>query len=112
MVMINERAWIVGTLPTPSQHPGQNISIFGASKESARAKSLIETTDRLKCRPTAGKISPVNQASREKLSGTKVLSAVFFLDGEPGILRIVEENSPPDEPKSGVFFEAECNRRE
>ena len=107
MVMINERAWIVGTLPTASQHPGQNIAIFGATKQSARAKSLIETSDRCKCHPPAGKISTVNQAGRKKLSGAKFLAAGLFLDCAPVILRIVKENSPPYEPKSGVFFEAE-----
>ena len=88
----------------------QDINVFTARKESARAKSLIESTDRLKSRPTAGKISPVNQASREKFSGAKVLSVGFFLDCDPVILRIVEENSSADEPKSGIFFEAADNR--
>jgi hypothetical protein len=109
MVMIDKRAWVVGALPTPSQHPGLNINILGATKESARTKSLIETADRFKCRPPTGEISPVNQAGREKLSRTKFLSANLLLDGGPVSLWIVEENSAPNEPKSGVLFEAEHN---
>jgi hypothetical protein len=109
MVMINERAWVVGTQPTLTQHPSQNINIFGATKESARAKSLIETADRFKCYPPAGEISPVNQAGRKKFSWAKFLSAILFLDCAPVILWIVEENSAPNESKSGVLFEAEHN---
>jgi hypothetical protein len=111
MVMINERAWLIGTRPTRSQHPGHHINIF-TRKESTRTKSLIETADRLKCCPTKGKISPLNEARREKLSGTKVSSGDSFLDGNPVIRRIVEENSPTDEPEPRVFFEATCNRPE
>jgi hypothetical protein len=109
--MINQGPWIVRPAPTPRQHPGHDINVF-TMEESARTKSLIESTDRLKGRPTEGKISPVNQASREKISGTKVLSAGFFLDCDRVILRIVEENSPTYESKLGVFFEAVSDRSE
>src|SRR5271166_5661429 len=105
MVVINERAWLIGTRPTSGQHPRHDINFF-TRKKSARTKSIIETTDGLECCPTAGKISPLNQARREKFSGTNVLSADFFPDGNPIILWIVEQNSPTQEPKPGVFFKA------
>jgi hypothetical protein len=111
MMMINEGTWIVCTVPTPRQHPRHDINLF-AIEDSTRAKSLIEAIDRLKRRPTAGKISALNQASRKKISGTKVLSVSFFLDCNPIIFRIVEENSPTYETKSGVFREAAYNRVE
>jgi hypothetical protein len=111
MMMINQGAWIVGTRPTLSQHPRHDVNLF-AHEESTRTKSLIESIDRLKGRPTAGKISAVNQSSRQKISGTKVLSGGFFLDCDPVILRIVEQNSPTYEAKSRVFFEAAYNRIE
>src|SRR5262245_22836080 len=93
MMMINEGARLIGVWPTPSQHPGHDINVF-TRKESAGHKSLIETTNGLKGCPTAGKISTLNQARGEKLSGTKVLPAGFFLNCDPVILRIMEENSP------------------
>lgn len=68
MLMIDEEAWLVGARPTPSQHPGHDINVF-TRKQSACTKPLIESTDRLKDRPAAGKISSLNQASRQKLSG-------------------------------------------
>jgi hypothetical protein len=111
MMMINDGARIIGTWPTPSQHPSHDINFF-AHKESTWTKSLIESIDRLQGRPTAGKVGAVNQASRKKMAGRKILSAGFFLDCDRVILRIVEENSPTNEPKSGVFFEAAYNRIE
>jgi hypothetical protein len=93
MMVINQGTWIIGTRPTQSQHPGHHIDVF-ARKESAGTKSFIETTDRLQGRPAAGEISALNQARGKKLAGTKVLSAGFFLNCDPVILRIMEENSP------------------
>jgi hypothetical protein len=52
----------------------------------------------------------VNQTSNEKLPGTKFVSVKAFLDCNPVILRIVEENSTADESKFRMFFEAEHNR--
>ena len=109
MMMINEGAWIIGTVPTSSQHPGHDINVF-AHEESARTESLIKSIDRLKGRSTAGPIGAVNQASREKISGTKVFSADFFLNCYRVIFGIVQENSPTYESESGVFFEAAYNR--
>jgi hypothetical protein len=109
MMMINEGAWIIGTVPTPIQHPGHDINVF-AYEESAWTKSRIESTDRHKGRSTAGPIGAVNQASREKISGTKVFSADFFLNCYRVIFGIVQENSPTYESESGVFFEAAYNR--
>jgi hypothetical protein len=54
----------------------------------------------------------VNQARRDEISGANVLSVGLFLDGNPVILRIVEENSSANEPESRIFFEAADNRVE
>jgi hydrogenase maturation factor HypF (carbamoyltransferase family) len=109
MMMINEGAWIIGTVPTSSQHPGHDINVF-AHEESARTKSLIKSIDRLKGRSAASPIGPMNQASREKISRTKVFSVGSFLNCNRVILRIVQQNSPAYEAEPGVFFEAAYNR--
>jgi hypothetical protein len=112
MMMINKGAWIVGALPTASQHPGEDINILSTRKKSACTKSFIESADGLKGCPTESKISSVNQAVREKIPGTKVMSLGFFLDCDPIIVWIVKENSPSYETKSALLFEATYNREE
>jgi hypothetical protein len=112
MMMINQGPRIVRPAPTPSRHPRQDINVFTTGKNSARAKALIKSIYRLKCRPATGKICPVNQARRYKFAGANILSVGLFLDCNPVILRIVEENSSADEPESGIFFEAADNRVE
>jgi hypothetical protein len=112
MMMIYQGPWIVRPAPTPSRHPRQDINVFTTRKNSARAKALIKSLDRLKSSPTTSKICPVNQARRDEFAGAKVLSIGLFLDCNPVILRIVEENSSADEPESGIFFEAAGNRVE
>jgi hypothetical protein len=112
MMMIYQGSWIVRPAPTPSRHPRQDINVFTTGKNCARAKALIKSLDRLKSRPTTSEICPVNQARRDEFAGRKVLSVGLFLDGNPVILRIVEQNPSADEPESGIFFEAAENRVE
>ena len=101
MMMIDQGSWIVRTVPTLSRHPRQDINVFTTRKNSARAKALIKSLDRLKSRPTTGKICPVNQARRDEFAGVKVLSVGLFLDCNPVILRIVEGFGPPMNPTRG-----------
>jgi hypothetical protein len=112
MMMINQGPWIVRPVPTSRRHPGQDINVFTARKNSAGAKALIKSLDRPKSHATTGKVCPVNQARRDEFARAKVLSVGLFLDCDPVILRIVEENSSADEPESGIFFEAADNQVE
>jgi hypothetical protein len=104
-MMVDDRAWIVRSWPTPAQHPRHHIDVF-ADEESPRPKSIIESINRLKGFPAAGKIGAVNQTRWEKISGMEVFSRRLFLDCDPVILWIVEKNPPTYEPQSGLFFEA------
>jgi hypothetical protein len=111
MMMINQGPWIVSPAPTASRHPRQDINVFTTRKDSACTKPLIKSIDRLKGRSAKGKICTVNQPRGDEIAGTKVLSMGLFLDCNPIILRIVQENSSADEPECRIFFEAADNRR-
>jgi hypothetical protein len=109
MVMKDNRTWVIGAAPSGVGDPCLDIDIL-ANESGTGSKVLIESSDFLKRGSPKGEVRSLDQARWDEGARRQLLALFARSYGNPVIRRVMEQDSPADEPQVRVLFKTRDGR--